>query len=358
MSHAPPETHLFVVWEHGRHVADRIVADIERHFTVLAGFEVTWSQGAEPRHFSRLYGQSLPADSDKVRRCGLGPFLLLVVRDRTPRYAARRKWGKRVVVNTRLFDAKERYRGWTGGHQVHNSTDQAEADRDLLVLLGRRRQEFEELSAPWDGRFLPVVRDPAGSDGWDDLDQLLTAVDLTLPSLVLPEREPGEDRLRLLVEVAFDHWGVEWLVAAPNDVPLAQRGAEFPILVAGRPTLLELHRIGDGHMPTGWQRALLDHRVRDADGRWVPHPDHAYGVLLHTVAGDGGTPTVDQQARLLDVASRTGAEPVDATDPAVVRAALSEHARRCEALPPVQLPVQPSAQRHGLAQLLGRRRQS
>lgn len=353
MKHAPPEIHLLVVWEHGRHVADRIVADVQRRFTVLAGYEITWSQREEPRHFSRLYGQSLPVESDKVQRCGLGPFLLLVIRDHSPHYGARRKWGKRVIVNTRLFDAKERYREWTGSHRVHNSTDQAEADRDLFVLLGRRRQEFENVIAPWDGRFIPVQRDPAGTDGWDDRDQLLTAADLTLPSLVLPARDPGEDRLRLLVEVSFDHWGVEWLIAAPEDVPLIERGSEFPIVVAGRPTTLELHRIGDGHMPPHWQQALLDSRVRDADGAWVPHPDHAYWVLLHTLAGAGGPPTAADHARLLDLATRTGVQPVHADDPVAVQAALSEHVRRHEAQP-IQLPTQ----RRSLARVLGRRRQS
>jgi len=148
------EIHLFVVWEHGRAVTARIVDDIRRHFTVLAAFEVEWSSGPHARHFSRLYGQSLPPDSDKVGHCGLGPYLLLVVEDEVPRYGTRRKWGRKLTVNTNRFDAKARYREWTHGHRVHNSTDEEETDRDLFVPLGLRRESFRDARRmPWDGSF-------------------------------------------------------------------------------------------------------------------------------------------------------------------------------------------------------------
>lgn len=323
-----PEIHLFVIWEHGRHVADRIVADVRAHFDVLAGFEVVWSVTPTARHFSRLYGQSLPPGSDKADHCGLGPFLLLVVEDRSPRYGVRRKWGKKVRTNTAMFDAKARYRQWTQGSRVHNSTDQQEADRDLFVLLGRRREEFARHSpGSWDGRFQRVVRDPIGTDGWRSLDELLTAVDLTLPYVLLPDPDPSSTRVRLLVEASFDAWGVEWMLAAPQDVPLVERGPEYPIVLEGREAVLELHYVGDGDMPRLWQEELLRERVRDADGRWVLSPAQAYHALLHAALGRADRVGDGTAERLDDAARTAGAPEIDHRDREAVRSVLTEHLR-------------------------------
>lgn len=320
----PPEIHLFAVWEHGRPAAARIVDDIRLHFDVLAAFEVFWSVTPTARHFSRLYGQSLPPGSHKAEHCGLGPFLLLVVEDPSPQYGVRRKWGKRIVVNTNLFDAKERYRAWTGGHRVHNSTDEQESDRDLFVLLGRRREDFRSLPrGPWEGSFERVVRDPAGTDGWRSADELLTAVDLTLPYVVLPDANPSPSRVRLLVEASFDAWGVEWLLAAPEEVPLAQRGPDYPVRIAGRDCVLELHHVGDGEMPRHWQEVLLRDRVRGEGGAWVLPPAHEVATLLYALLRTG-RPSADAERRLAALTADAGTPAVDWLDPAA-------RARRLEA---------------------------
>lgn len=313
-----PELHLFVIWEHARPVADRILADIARRFGVLAGYEVEWSVQSDVRHFSRLYCQSLPPGCDKVAECGLGAFLLLVVRDPAPRYGRRRKWGQTTVTNTAMFDAKVRYRNWAGGARIHSSSDVSEADRDLFLLLGRRSADFAALPADnWDGRFERVVRDPLGTDGWRSLGDLLTATELTLPYVTLPQLEPQPNRICMLVKLATNDWGVEWTLAAPSEVPLDDRGPDYDVVLEGRPAVLELHHIGDESMPSEWQERLLADRIREGAGYVLP-ARHRLTALLHE-AGPDPPPTA--LARLRKAAREAEAPETDLGD-AQARSAL------------------------------------
>jgi hypothetical protein len=254
-----------------------------------------------------------------------------------------------------MFDAKARYRGWTGGHRVHNSTDQQEADRDLFVLLGRRREEFEGLSPnSWDGAFRRVVRDPTGTDGWRSLEELLTAVDLTLPYVLLPDPDRSFTRVRLLVEASFEAWGVEWLLAAPQDVPLAERGPEYPFVLEGRDALLELHYIGDGDMPSAWQEQLLLDRVRRADGTWVLPPTQEYYALLHAALSRPELAGEQTAQRLADAARAIGVPEIDHRDEEAARAVLAAHVTPY-LQEPEATPVAPTG-RHRLRALLTARR--
>jgi hypothetical protein len=221
------EVHLFVLWSEARHAEAEILEDIAHHFRVLDLAEVTWSPEAFAQNLRCLYGTALPPDSPKERHSGNGPFLVVVVEDERPRRRIRRlgrhwRWRR---VNARVFDARRRYRAMTGGgYRVHASENEREADRDLVLLFGRRAGEFLAGAAPEGTR--AHAADIVGAHGWPDTRQLLLALDVTSGQRVL---DPP-DGVDLAIEVQ-DLWWASHVLGAGDGA-----ATRHDVIVDGRPT--------------------------------------------------------------------------------------------------------------------------
>jgi hypothetical protein len=221
-----------VLWSRSRPHEQQILRDIEQSFRVLDVIEVRWSSDHFADNLTRFYGQSLPPGSDKERECGTGPFLLVVVEDLQPRYHRRRVTRGHARVNDAMTDAKERYRTWTGGgHAVHATADSAEFAHDLFLLLGEGVDRYAD-APDWDGRARTMTRDLVGSDGWDDVTQLLTALEVTLPVVVTGSGTPSA-ALEIVVD---DLWWAQHIAKA---VPI--EGDRHEVVVGGRPVPLQIH---------------------------------------------------------------------------------------------------------------------
>ena len=188
---------------------DRIIEDIAAHFTVLKLVEAVWTKGEVfARNLTRMYGDALPAGSDKELHCGSDPLLAVVVRDERPRYRLRRTNRGPKLLNSNVFDARSRYRQWTGGgHRVHGSDSVAEANRNLVLLLGRRSADFEHPDPEHADR--PArerVGDPVGTHGWESVDQLLLALEAHGCSLLSWSSDGGCDSLTMSTP---DAWWAE-----------------------------------------------------------------------------------------------------------------------------------------------------
>lgn len=294
-----------MLWDRARPYVDRVVKDISEHFRILDGIELLWTPALAARHYTRLYGQSLPSKSTKLRECGSGPPLLLVVADDTPCYAEREKWGRTSTVNATLFDAKQRYRQWVGAPSIHCTTHVGETDHDLFLLLGVRSDDYAGgRSDRWSGVFRPLRRDLTGSGSWPTRADLFTAIDLTLRYVSLQPVAGGPD-IRLLVEGWWPHWGVEWLIAEPDQHPEATATRTYPVRVGGRELSVRLYHHGDGCHDARWQAEMLSRRVTAADGEHVLAPYDAYLELLHEYVRRGAPASADR-SRLADLAAAAG----------------------------------------------------
>lgn len=237
--HDAPEIHVFVVWSRALDVYGDILRDIERHFLIRDVFRVSWSKGEFSRSMTRFYGGLLPPNAEKEEHCGTDPFMVVVVEDENPRYGARRS--PKGSVNTRMFDAKQRYRSWTGGgHRVHATVDPVEAEHDLLLLLGRRAADYLTVDGRWTGEVVEV-QELAGAQGWRDLDELVAAVEVATRTERLPALAAGTPALRLVVENRVR--AALTANARPHFDRLNSRLHD--VSVAGEPLVLELLRRGD-----------------------------------------------------------------------------------------------------------------
>ena len=174
-----PELHLFVLWEKARRIEARVLDDLARQndIKVLGKWELAFS-GAPEKAYPAFYGGKKPLDGRlKVRKCGGGAFLLIVVRNLNPSYGLR--WArddKYYLSNELMYDLKARYREWAGRkHRVHGTTGRAEFARDIFLLTGHTADEWERgvpddirLNIPSCAEWRQIVDDVGADMGLSD----------------------------------------------------------------------------------------------------------------------------------------------------------------------------------------------
>ena len=118
------ELALFVLWEKSRFVEERILADLRRETSVRYVKELRF-EGDPALAFRRFYGPRLPDAKRKLRNCGGGAFLLVIVEDTAPDYRTIDAGGRLpTYCNVRLHALKKRYHRWAGGeHRIHGTME-------------------------------------------------------------------------------------------------------------------------------------------------------------------------------------------------------------------------------------------
>ncbi len=198
-----------IVWSNAPKQAE-IVDDLARRFTLVALLRVEWTQAHWTSNLARLYGDRLPSAVEKAARCGTQPFLLAVVGDPAPAYRYRRTRRGLERVNRNLFAAREQYRRLTHGHDlVHATLDDGESAKDLFLVTGRERESF---LTPVDV-VQTLGRDLVGTNGWDDVPQLVRALELTGGCTVTGD---GASELTLAVG---DPWWAARIAFASDEPP-------------------------------------------------------------------------------------------------------------------------------------------
>ena len=137
------EIHLFIIWENALYKKQEILEDIEKNFEILKKYIITWDLDKFSENLSRFYGTNLPKGSGKEQHCGTGPFMLIIVKDKNPKYEKRGTSKGDKIVNTNMFDKKTYYREITGGgHKIHATNDVSETNHDLTLLIDKSIQDF------------------------------------------------------------------------------------------------------------------------------------------------------------------------------------------------------------------------
>ena len=272
------EIHLIVLWELALPTADRILNDIRRRFEVLYDGMFAWPD--DPIScYGRFYGANLADAGGKARLCGGGAFRLFVVRDGSPVYGLRETSRGLERVNLNLFDAKMRYRDWTGGgHKVHTTNSTAEAARDIFLLTGHTASSWENGRPVGDLTVLP------GQTGWKSLRELFAFLNATLPYAVLRNAESLPD--------CFDpsvHGDIDLLVPdAEACASLLNARRVFPephrvhyeVIVDGRPIRLDFRFVGDNYYDRRWERKMLERRIC-RNGVNLLSPEDAFFALVY-----------------------------------------------------------------------------
>jgi len=286
------ELHLFIIWSEARGVEDDIVRDLGSMFTIVEDLEVTWSAEQFADNLTRFYGTSLPAGSYKEVHVGTGPFRLLIVEDASPAYSTVETSKGPKSVNSRVFDAKTRYREMTGGgHKIHSTNTPLEFEHDVTLLLGKNTADYRagrSTAFSLDSSSGTVSGDLTGSGGWQSLRHLFYVLDATVPYVVMRNFEPLPDNFYLeehgdIDLLVSDYEEAAWVTGATKVFDEPHR-VHVSLQIAGEPVLFDFRFVGDAYYDTAWQQHILQHSVVERGAMNVPSDDdHFYSLLYHAL---------------------------------------------------------------------------
>ena len=284
------EYHLFILWQAARGREAQILDDLKKSFDIVAVHEVRWSAARVSDNFTRFYGQKLPPGSFKEEHCGKGPFLAVIVQDRAPLYEKRQTSKGEHKVNTNTFDAKQRYREWTGGgHRVHATDSEWEARHDFAMLFGMSLAEFITAHPQaWNGKIEIFNSDLAGAEGWADLKQFFAVLNETVRYLVLRNFEWLPDQFRTAehgdIDLLTDSAGELAFVANARRIFPEPYRIHYAVKIGREEVRFDFRHVGDDYYDPKWENFMLVERQWNGRGFHVPPPeDYFYSLLYHAL---------------------------------------------------------------------------
>ena len=274
---------------------------------------MSWSgrQILVARNYARFYrGRLVPPYRNVGPQKGAGPMLVVTVIDPAPRYEVRDTLHGPDRVDCNLFEAKLRFRQWTGtANLVHGSDNAAEAVRDLMLLLGfDARGYLDAHPGAWDGVVRPLARDLSGAHGWQSAEQLLHALNCSVDYVVLHGAGLDEPAAGEVVELLTESY--REMIAVTNARPVQQRipphGGRFRVSIGGHERVLGFRLVGDQYFDRDWQRAVLARRQWDRRGFFVPCPADDLETLAYHHLVHGRERPAAERTRLLAMAAALG----------------------------------------------------
>ena len=284
------ELHLFVLWSRAAGERGRILEDISTRFEIIEINNIRWDEDNFSRNMTRFYGVKLPPGSFKEVECGTGRFTLVVVLDRQPVYEERATSKGSRTVNAAMFDAKERYRAWTGGgHKVHATNDTTETRHDIILLTGKTMEEYLQRAATISPPVMELQTDRnlTGCVQWESLGELLGVLNESVRYLVLrnfdgmPDRHrvDGHDDIDLLVDDPLEAAYILNL----DPVFTKKYRVHYRTNISNVSVRFDLRSPGDGYYDRKWQERMLGNRVMH-NGFYVPSDeDYRFSLLYHAL---------------------------------------------------------------------------
>ena len=304
------ELHLFILWPHARPLEDRILKDILDRFEVVHHCEIRWSSRNFSKNLTRFYGEKLPDGSHKERHCGRGPFSLVVVRDHNPVYENRETSKGSKKVNVNLFDAKDRYREWTGGgHRVHATNTPGETRHDLSLLFGMDAEKyFKDGLGHVDAG--PVEQDIAGADGWSSLEELFYVLNNTIEYVVMRNFECLPHQYTMAshgdIDLLVDNYNEAAFITNASRVFRMKYRVLNRIRIGQEDVLFDFRHVGDQYYDESWEKDILARRLHASGGFYIPESaDYFYSLLYHAAVHKREI-AHDYRHRLIDLAEESG----------------------------------------------------
>ena len=282
------EYHLFIIWENARDKEADILHDIENSFEVLYKINTVWSKEYFSSNLTRFYGTNLPPNSGKEQHIGTGEFLIIIVKDKNPKYGEYETSKGKKYINSHTFLAKTKYRDLTGGgHKIHGTNTPVEFSHDFALLFGCSIDDFIKKHKPNQNDVMKYKKDLVGFSGWKSLKQVFDVLNLTEKYVVMRNFEPLPDEF-----YAGKHGDIDFLVRdydAVRYILNARPVFSEPhrvhnrIMVAGEEVLLDLRYVGDGYYDTNWQKEMLKNKTQYKNVSIMNREDYFYSLLYHAI---------------------------------------------------------------------------
>lgn len=274
---------MFIIWERGRYKETDILHDIKSHFQIVKCYDILWSDECVSDNFTRFYGTNLPKGSDKEKECGTGRFLLVIAYDENPQYEIRHTSKGDAVVNVNMFDAKSKYRSWTGGgHKIHATNSPKETNHDLTLLLGINVADFIKNEPT--SIIESIERDIVGAKGWKSLSELFYVLNNTVNYVVLR----GKNEL-LYNQFSDEHRDVDLLIDDYENTKYVINGISCcsktrpheKVTIANYDYFLDLWPVQKRYFDPLWCQEMLSTKVLTNGYYFLDEKNEFYTLLYH-----------------------------------------------------------------------------
>jgi len=128
---------LFIIWSKARKFEDEIRADLARHFKIVHECEITWPRWDFTRRLWDFYGFGTRFMWwNKGRKCGRGPFKVIVVEDENAVWSHQRDTrGQDLQVDENVYREKKELRRLTRHSNIIHASVTPEETRSQLEAL-------------------------------------------------------------------------------------------------------------------------------------------------------------------------------------------------------------------------------
>lgn len=280
------EIQLFILWDKARNKENEIINEIKNSFSILEIYEICWSKENFKLNLERFYCEKI---RQKIKHTGTGKFLLVTVRDNNPQYRYEETLKGFEYVNSKVLDLKKKLRtiASKGGgekkcYAIHSTNDIAEADKNLILLLGKSYKEYEQYvnNKQFDGNYISINKDPNGTNSWGNLDEIFKVLNSSCNYVVLRGLDDKDGDIDILAD---DFKKVQYLLNAQK-VHRQPYRCQVRTTVADKEVLFDIRSIGDNYYCEKWEDDILKNRVYDERGYFVPSKqDLFYSLIYHSL---------------------------------------------------------------------------
>lgn len=283
------EIHLFIIWENARDKQQQILDDIKNNFKIIRIFEMQWNKENFSRNLSRFYGTNLPKGSGKEEHCGNGKFLLIIVKDESPKYEERATSKGSQTVNVNLFDKKTQYRELTGGgHKIHATNNEKETNHDITLLLGKNIEDFLEENKEYEENISELNIDLFGNEQWESVTDMFYALNNCTNYAILRNYESLPEEI-----YENDHNDIDVICESLEDAVYILNAesvfeeeyrVHYKTKVENKIAYFDLRHIGDNYYEERMERDILANREFCSKGFYILNKkDYFYTLLYHAL---------------------------------------------------------------------------
>ena len=256
-------------------------------FEILNMYNITWSDEKYSENLSRFYGTKLPDGSAKEEHCGRGTFLLLIVKDKNPKYDYRQTTAGKEYVNINMFDSKALYREWTGGgHKVHCTNSIEETNHDLTLLLDKNVEDYlKELKIEKD--VINLSKDLLGANGFMSVNEMFYALNNCANYAILRNYEILPDDIYVNEHNDIDlicnsKENVAYILNAKKVTEDPEYRVRYCVDVGDKIANFDLRYIGDNYYDRDIEERILKNRILNEKGFYtLEKHDYFYTLLYH-----------------------------------------------------------------------------
>ena len=281
------ELHIFIIWNNAYVKQNEILQDLEKKFIIRQIYEITWSKNLFSNNMTRFYGTNLPPDSFKEVHCGVGPFLLCIIEDHSPKHEFRETTTGKRLVNINTFDSKQAYRMWTGGgHKIHATDTEDESLHDLILLLGKNLSTLRDTLPPkWNGNVIKINSDLIGCDGWKNITTLFDILNATLKYVVLRNFENLSTQCTSEkhgdIDLLTDQFEQMQFITNATKVFSEKNRVLHYIKIGNKNVQFDFRYVGDNYYDPQWAKSILNNRIISSTGFYIPSLDNYFFSLLY-----------------------------------------------------------------------------